>query len=229
MHIGEKLQILRRDKGLSQEKLAELLDVSRQAVAKWEGGLAYPETDKLIQLSNLLGVTIDSLLKDNDEHGKPLVAPVSPDYRELAAFLVRAKKNCYAGGDKPSDTPSRSAAHEISYSEAVSGTALDYLDSWYGGEQFTGEEAVWSAGNPLWVMNYTGRTLTDAFSGDFLKESLSLATADSPFRGPALHRNGNYTYHCSINGGFSWFQGQEEIFCGEEKTFECYFHGGTVR
>ena len=62
----EKLQRLRKEKGLSQEDLADMLGVSRQAVSKWESGYTYPETDKLIALSDILGVTVDSLLKDNE-------------------------------------------------------------------------------------------------------------------------------------------------------------------
>jgi len=66
MKFYEKLQMLRREKGLSQEMLAEMLDVSRQAVSKWESGQTYPETDKLIAISNIFGVTLDSLVKDDE-------------------------------------------------------------------------------------------------------------------------------------------------------------------
>jgi len=67
MKFNEKLQKMRKEKGLSQEALAEMLDVSRQAISKWESGQSYPETDKLIIVSEIFGVTVDSLLKD----GKP--------------------------------------------------------------------------------------------------------------------------------------------------------------
>jgi len=66
MQFYEKLQKLRKEKSLSQEDLAEMLDVSRQAVSKWESGLTYPETDNLIAISEIFGVTVDSLLKDGD-------------------------------------------------------------------------------------------------------------------------------------------------------------------
>ncbi|MCL2843377.1 MAG: helix-turn-helix domain-containing protein [Oscillospiraceae bacterium] len=68
MKFHEKLQELRKGRGLSQEALAEILDVSRQAVSKWESGQTYPETDKLIALAKLFDVTLDSLLQD----GQPL-------------------------------------------------------------------------------------------------------------------------------------------------------------
>jgi transcriptional regulator with XRE-family HTH domain len=66
MKFNEKLQKLRKEKGMSQENLAEILDVSRQAISKWESGQSYPETDKLIVLSDMFGVTLDSLIKDGE-------------------------------------------------------------------------------------------------------------------------------------------------------------------
>jgi len=63
MNFGEKLQTLRKEKNLSQELLAEMLGVSRQAVSKWESGQTYPETEKMIALSEIFGVTLDSLIK----------------------------------------------------------------------------------------------------------------------------------------------------------------------
>jgi transcriptional regulator with XRE-family HTH domain len=67
MKIGEKLQKLRKAKGLTQEDLADYLAVSRQSVSKWELDLAYPETEKLIKLSQLYEVTIDSLINPQKE------------------------------------------------------------------------------------------------------------------------------------------------------------------
>ena len=52
--FSEKLQLIRKNKGLTQEELAEKLSVSRQAVAKWKSGQVYPEITNLIQISNLL-------------------------------------------------------------------------------------------------------------------------------------------------------------------------------
>jgi len=63
MTIEERIQELRKGKGLSQEQLAEILGVSRQAVSKWEGGQSLPEIEKLIAMSELFEVTIDYILK----------------------------------------------------------------------------------------------------------------------------------------------------------------------
>lgn len=65
MNFAEKLLALRNQAGYSQEVLAEKLNVSRQAVSKWELGTTLPETDKLISISTLFSVSIDSLLIDS--------------------------------------------------------------------------------------------------------------------------------------------------------------------
>lgn len=67
MTIGAKIQILRKQKGLSQEQLAEELGVSRQAVSKWEAEQSIPDIDKIIVLSDFFGVTTDYILRNTDE------------------------------------------------------------------------------------------------------------------------------------------------------------------
>lgn len=62
MSFGKKLQMLRKKNQLSQEGLAEMLGVSRQAVSKWELEEGYPEVDKLLILSKKLNISLDSLL-----------------------------------------------------------------------------------------------------------------------------------------------------------------------
>jgi len=62
MSFAENLKQLRKVKQLSQEELAEILDVSRQAVSKWEQGIGYPEVEKLLLLSSKLSVSLDSLM-----------------------------------------------------------------------------------------------------------------------------------------------------------------------
>ena len=75
MTFGEKLQMLRAREGFSQDALAELLDVSRQAVSKWERDEAMPEAEKLVRISDQFSVTIDSLLRPDRE----IAAPAPPD------------------------------------------------------------------------------------------------------------------------------------------------------
>jgi hypothetical protein len=78
-------------------------------------------------------------------------------------------------------------------------------------------------------MNYAGRILAEGFSGAFLKECLLLVPKEYPFRGPLVHHNGDYTYHCVVHGEFEWFNGYEEIFLGSTKVYECVFHGGSIK
>ena len=63
MTIEERIQELRKGKGLSQEQLADVLGVSRQAVSKWESGQSLPEIEKLLAMSELFEVTVDYILK----------------------------------------------------------------------------------------------------------------------------------------------------------------------
>ena len=62
MEFHEKLQELRKERGLTQEELAEALYVSRTAISKWESGRGYPSIDSLKEISNYFSVTIDELL-----------------------------------------------------------------------------------------------------------------------------------------------------------------------
>lgn len=67
MRFAEKLQQLRKERGFSQEELAEEIGVSRQAVSKWESGQSYPEMEKLIAVGRLFGVSIDSLVNEESQ------------------------------------------------------------------------------------------------------------------------------------------------------------------
>ena len=78
MTLGEKLQMLRKKRGWSQEKLAAEIHVSRQALSKWELGTAVPDTENVLQLARLFDVSIDYLLKDELETDEQQPAPASP-------------------------------------------------------------------------------------------------------------------------------------------------------
>ena len=74
MKLAEKLFELRKEKGWSQEKLAEQINVSRQSISKWESGQVLPEIEKIIELSKIFQVTTDYLLLDeNSEKGSTAV------------------------------------------------------------------------------------------------------------------------------------------------------------
>ena len=67
MTTGNKLARLRKNSGLTQEQLAEMLNVSRQSISKWESDTAYPETEKLIKLGEIFNCSMDYLLKEGAE------------------------------------------------------------------------------------------------------------------------------------------------------------------
>lgn len=80
MVFGEKLKSERKNKGWSQEQLAEHLFVSRQSVSKWENGQNYPSIEIIIKVSDLFGITIDELLRRDEE----LTKKVIKDSKQLA-------------------------------------------------------------------------------------------------------------------------------------------------
>lgn len=63
MSFSENMQYLRKKENLTQEQLAERLDVSRQAVSKWESGQSYPEMEKILQLCEMFCCNLDTLIK----------------------------------------------------------------------------------------------------------------------------------------------------------------------
>lgn len=71
MILADKIILLRKKAGWSQEELAEQLSVSRQSVSKWEGAQSIPDMEKIVQMSRLFGVSTDYLLKDEIEESTP--------------------------------------------------------------------------------------------------------------------------------------------------------------
>ena len=223
MIFSEKLQLIRKNKGLTQEELAEKLSVSRQAVAKWESGQVYPEITNLIQISNLFNVTVDYLVRDQ-ECMINCTDESNENIEQLIEFRLEANVNTYAAYANETES-TRLDSHDFTYSDG----AYTYHDTYVGGEQFAGEEAIWYKGKAHWAMNYAGRVIGQQFSGDFLKEALRSADRKMPFRGPEYYQSGEYIYKCDVVGDFTWFQGYEQIYCNNETVYECYFHGGLMK
>ena len=84
MTIDQKIIKLRTSKGLSQEQLAEILGVSRQSVSKWEMGQMLPQIDKVLQLSEIFGISTDELLREQID---------------IPKLSVKKKQNKYFGTD----------------------------------------------------------------------------------------------------------------------------------
>jgi len=71
MTLGEKIQILRKQRGMSQEQLSTEMAVSRQAISKWEVGESIPDVDNIVHLSDIFNVTTASLQKNGPAHFTP--------------------------------------------------------------------------------------------------------------------------------------------------------------
>ena len=71
MTLADKIILLRKRQGLSQEELAERMDVTRQAVSKWESGQSAPDLERVLLLSRIFEVTTDQLIKDDMELDPP--------------------------------------------------------------------------------------------------------------------------------------------------------------
>ncbi|OGO78381.1 MAG: hypothetical protein A2Y23_13525 [Clostridiales bacterium GWB2_37_7] len=143
---------------------------------------------------------------------------------EVVLFLLRAKRATYAGKG-PESVSSRPKSHDLEYVE----DDLKYIDTYLGGEKFAGEEALWKNDVPFWSMNYCGRVVAEGFNGDFLKEALSQVQKEMPYRGPNEYKKDGFSYKCTVNGDFDWFEGFEEIFLNDKKIYECMFHGGAIK
>lgn len=98
MILAEKIMMLRKRSGWSQEELAEQLGISRQSVSKWESGATIPDLDKILKMSQLFGVSTDFLLKDEIEETIPLEEvdggeesrSISPEEANTYMDLVKA-------------------------------------------------------------------------------------------------------------------------------------------
>ena len=88
MSFGDRLKVTRKQKGFSQEELAERLDVSRQSVTKWETGISYPEIRTLLELSYILEKDLDWLFSDEKiDRLRPQVGDLNQVYSEDTAFI----------------------------------------------------------------------------------------------------------------------------------------------
>ena len=84
MDLGEKIITMRNEKNLSQEQLAEKLNVTRQTISNWENGKFYPDIDSLVNLSKYFNVSLDDLLSYDE---KVL------DYLKDSTDIVKSNKN----------------------------------------------------------------------------------------------------------------------------------------
>lgn len=89
MTTGEKIAKLRKQNNYTQEQLADILEVSRQSISKWESDIAYPETDKLIRIGKLFGCSMDYLLNDD------CTEPKGVQESSVSSFFAAIKRQCH--------------------------------------------------------------------------------------------------------------------------------------
>lgn len=147
----------------------------------------------------------------------------------LESFVVRAKAATYAGkGIKT--PPYRPEAYELQYREED----FFYIDSYFGGADFIGQETVYFAGKPVWAMNYYGRLLepvqiSSVDAGLIIQESLTALYLEGRFLGGFCHTTSNGIYHDESQGDFRSFTGREWINRSDERVYELVYHGGLIK
>lgn len=125
MNLADRIQYLRKEKGISQEELAEKMLISRQAVSKWESGQSAPDLEKIVMLSDYFEVTTDYLLKgvesenarNREEHAQSVLAGTDRQEREVI-------QNSAAGNLTTNHIGSREADAMIF---TVAGTAINVI------------------------------------------------------------------------------------------------------
>jgi Domain of unknown function (DUF5680) len=157
------------------------------------------------------------------------VRTMTVDLDELVTFIVRAKAATYVGNGEHAD-PCRSGSHDLHFSDGD----WAYLDSYFGGTDFIGEEVVYFEGKPIWAMNYYGRILRDdlitaAQAGQMIKASLSEMYREGRFLGGFEHQENGLTYVDTSEGNAEAFHGHEFIRRVQEISYELVYHGGLIR
>ncbi len=146
----------------------------------------------------------------------------------LEAFIVKAKAATYVGsGVKSSST--RQGSHDLRFSEGE----FSYLDSYFGGTDFIGEEVVYYRGEPVWAMNYYGRIMFPELingveAGQIIKESLSvmyLRAASWVDSAISLVRVGMKTPIRGISGHSLGWNGSAR----GKRVYELDYHGGLIK
>lgn len=95
MTLGDKLSKLRKENNYTQEQLADILGVSRQAISKWESDAAYPETEKLLKLGELYDCSMDYLLKDREDRAASGMKTITLNFNKF--YFERKSKKTVKG------------------------------------------------------------------------------------------------------------------------------------
>jgi hypothetical protein len=147
----------------------------------------------------------------------------------LNNFIVHAKAATYIGSGREIGS-CRTGSHDLEFSEGQ----FHYLDSYFGGADFIGEEVVYFEEKPVWAMNYYGRILapesiTAEETGKILKKSLSKLYQQNRFLGGFENVEGRDVYLDTNEGNLETFTGKEWIERDGVRVYELVYHGGLVK
>jgi hypothetical protein len=147
----------------------------------------------------------------------------------LQSFIVRAKASCYVGNGEPAPS-CRLGSHDLAFQNGK----WSYLDSYFGGRDFIGEEVVYHDGQPVWSMNYYGRILlpdliTPAQAGLVIKVSLSRLYREDRFLGGFTWTEGEFVYFDTNDGDLTHYTGKETIVHDGKVAYELVYHGGLIK
>jgi len=148
---------------------------------------------------------------------------------ELNSFVVHAKAATYVGGGTRS-LSYRPGSHDLQFHEG----SFSYLDSYFGGADFIGQEVVYFEGRPVWAMNYYGRILEPAKieaqeAGQIIQQSLTEMYRQGRFLGGFEHAVGSCTYVDSNEGAVDSFTGIERIMRDGVEVYRLVYHGGLIK
>ncbi len=152
-----------------------------------------------------------------------------PSLDELNAFIVRAKTNSYVGS-APKSLSYRPASHDIQFHQ----DDFSYMDSYFGGIDFIGQEVVYFHQQPIWAMNYYGRILVPSLidgtqAGHIIKTSLSKLYQEDRFLGGFEYTVGDSLYTDTNQGTPASFSGKEWITRQGQQVYELLYHGGMIK
>lgn len=150
------------------------------------------------------------------------------DLQDLNGFIVEAKARTYAGGGKASAS-SRLASHDIGFERGN----WRYLDSYFGGTDFAGQEVVWLCGEPVWAMNYFGRIILSdridaAAAGTVIKTALTALYSQGRFLNGFTFEHPLGHYRDASEGDCAHFRGREVILVRGREAYELDYRGGLI-
>jgi hypothetical protein len=148
---------------------------------------------------------------------------------QLSAFIVRAKASAYVG-QGPKSLSYRPGSHDLQFHDGD----FSYLDSYFGGTDFIGQEVVYCRGKPVWAMNYYGRILepsliTGAEAGQIIQASLAEMYRQGRFLGGFELATDDGTYFDTNLGDVASFTGREWITRDNVTVYDLVYHGGLIK